>query len=460
MHGEEAYPSCKLFSARPVWQQPQVGVPRAAHKEETSKSTVLAACNNPTLFVKADGSSRGGEAGLSALLELVLIWAEADRMSGDQQFLPVYLRSSPWLQGLDGLKEELLVAAANHSVALEHALSNRLEVTGQKKRKPVKPSPYGTGGSQYLGRHSIDVDAQLRAHQRTTNEDTLLSRVRDSTMHEKDREGRWKVNEIQRRDQNSKNFAAHQTIHPTKPASSSLILPDLEAVHEPLRYTAGSSVTSQPPAASKKHGRRGGRALISQQEAPRPHDGAPESVPLRAADGPGKTYLGHPGTASASASGSDVIPRKRRAEELLPDSDSQPSRRRRIRLTSEDNEGSEHFKVPLFLASPGSQEHSDDELPLQISTGRGPSSAAAAMSGEMRTGRLATPTALEARSVAAAHSPAPAPARSESTAESSLTAPMVSDLRASVPPPLPPPRPRPRRKNSQLARSPGFSTAF
>lgn len=390
---------------------------------------------------------------------------ETERLFCRSDQLPAYLQSSALTREDETVMKDLLVSAvAEQCVGLRRALQNS-DVVGngknpgigaQRARRSLKATAYETGASVYLERHRTDIDAQLKEHQSATDCDSLTSRIRDSTLLEKEREGLWKTNEMQRRDQNSRNFATHRAIHPPKPAAPPLTLPDLGSLHEPLRYSAGLPLTDPP--APKKPGKRAGRAAGSLRKAVRPEASALGSAPVDEASSCADDAEEGP-PASGSSSRTKNNPRKRRAEDdPAEDGASAPARwRRRVAFTADGSGSSEDVERRARDDAAGLDENSDDELPVRIS-GREPK-----MSGES-VAPLDLSTAAGAAELGTA---TPAVVRTTASASEPGT---IGRVEAAAPPDSDPgghhasqiqrPRPRPQNKDPGRSRKPGISTAF
>ncbi|KZV74334.1 hypothetical protein PENSPDRAFT_662516 [Peniophora sp. CONT] len=253
--GPAEYPSLPVFTGRRVWQQPQLGIPRSVYKEHLRAEVLSDAFSNPHIFLTSAGSSRGREAGLSALLEMLMVWTELTRLSSDTQGLPAYLRASGLTspEVTEPLKESLLSAAAAHRLALGRVLpSGGAASNSPKSRERSGRDLADSDAISALDRHDIDIMGELRAQRRDIDGDVLSSRLRASAVQEAERQGRWKLNEQQRKDQNALNLAAHHVIHPVKPPPNPLVLPDLQDLHQDLLYSPSQPPEFIAPAAKSK----------------------------------------------------------------------------------------------------------------------------------------------------------------------------------------------------------------
>lgn len=233
-----------------------------SHKEHASGPSLVESLRDTHRFVGENGHRKGAEAGLSALLELCLVWADLDRLS-DPDDLPAYLRCSTIAQdpGVDVLKEALLACASAHAGALRES-----DGKPSRRRSGANRKQSDEAAQFLLNAGEVDVDAELLAHQKATNNDSLQSRIRDSVQQEKTREARWKSNEALRRDQNALNLATYHSIHPAKSSPSPLAIPNFDSLHEPVTYTPAEAPHS--PSAAGANTRRKHSALGSPLREP------------------------------------------------------------------------------------------------------------------------------------------------------------------------------------------------
>lgn len=427
-NGEIDYPSLPIFLGKRIWQQPQLGVPRVSHKEQSSGAKLLDALKNPRRFIGGDGRSRGVEAGLSALLELCLVWADLDRLSSGVDGVPAYLQSSTMVNGpgVEVLKQSLLAAALAHTRELRDEGS---------RRSAGRPAPpvYDAAARSHIDALTVDLDAELQTHQQVTAADPLLSRIRNSVLHEKTLEARGKSNEELRRDQNALNLAAHRAIHPAKPAPPPIILPELERLHEALEYTPTDAPSVPSIAATvKKQNKRSARA----PSAPSPS--APPSRPEPTATIAGTRERAE--TGKSATLGADIGGKRPRND----DRDRSPSKRRRLGPTTHPED---RFSLSPHVSS-GSDSDSDASLPLHISH-RKPLTRETAPVDEGCASSLSPTSPAGAMGASLRSSSAVAPSADYDTADdkSSSGVPQTS-------------LPRPRRTDPKRRGIPGISTGF
>lgn len=408
----------------------------------------MSAIADPHLFLDSGGCLRGAEAGLAALLELALLAAELDRLSLPQSDLPAYIRASTLAgnQTADHVRQKLYSAATQHSLALERLLahgSSDLRDRGGLSH-PSRTS-CDADARAHLDRHPTDIEAQLQLLHKATEDDVLLSRIRDSTVQEKEREGLWKTNERQRRDQNAINLAVHQTIHPAKPPPDPVVLPNLNAVHDELRYVPAKAPVVAPAIGP------GRRPKAVRSTAAHSHCGVEEPALERTL----------PGTANDSPAmfppaptpGGANVGKRRRS-----DHSARPAKLRRIDRVQVPSMIEEQEEFDLrHLDGSDSDSDSDRELPMTLSRPKpdGRKGATVALQEQTEGGHA---KALPQAVLPVLNTEVSTSLRSAFVESGSDGHHSVGDAKGVGITRRPPPRPRPR--NPERPAPSGISTAF